>query len=311
MSIMERDQQYIANTYARFPLVLTEGKGVRVKDENGKEYIDLGSGIAVNTLGHNHPRLVAALTDQIGKIIHSSNYYHVPGQEQLAARLVERSGMTNVFFCNSGLEANEAAIKIARLYGHNRGVDEPHIVVFEKAFHGRSLATLSATGNRKAQAGFEPLVSGFVRVPYNNLEAIRTLARYNKNVVAVMLEIVQGEGGINIADVEFQRGLRAFCDEQGWLLVCDEVQCGMGRTGTWFGFEVPARAQGGHPGNPLRLPPDWAGEPLTVAHANLAIWPGFVTAVSAIDAKPLIGATTRWPPADRERHRHPRRWCIS
>jgi acetylornithine aminotransferase len=161
----------------------------------------------------------------------------MPQQEQLADKLAALAGMQEVFFCNSGCEANEAAIKLARFFGHQNGIDSPAIIVMEKAFHGRTMATLSATGNRKAQAGFEPLVSGFVRVPYNDLAAIRAIAGHNKNVVAVMLEIVQGEGGINIADVEFQRGLRAFCDEQGWLLICDEVQCGMGRTGTWFGFQ--------------------------------------------------------------------------
>jgi predicted acetylornithine/succinylornithine family transaminase len=228
---------HLMNTYGRLPVAFSHGDGSWLTDTDGKVYLDALSGIAVNTLGHNHPTLVAAISAQAGRILHASNLYRIPEQEQLADKLAALSGMDEVFFCNSGCEANEAAIKLARLYGHQQGVDSPATIVMEKAFHGRTMATLSATGNRKAQAGFEPLVSGFVRVPYNNLEAIRTLARYNKNVVAVMLEIVQGEGGINIADIDFQRGLRALCDDRGWLLICDEVQCGMGRTGTWFAFQ--------------------------------------------------------------------------
>ena len=228
---------HLMNTYARLPVAFSHGDGSWINDTEGKRYLDALSGIAVSTLGHNHPALVAAITAQAGRVLHTSNLYRMPQQEQLADKLAMLSGMDEVFFCNSGCEANEAAIKLARFFGHQNGIDSPAIIVMEKAFHGRTMATLSATGNRKAQAGFEPLVSGFVRVPYNDLEAIRAIAEHNKNVVAVMLEIVQGEGGINIADVEFQRGLRAFCDEQGWLLLCDEVQCGMGRTGTWFGFQ--------------------------------------------------------------------------
>ena len=225
------------NTYARLPVAFTHGDGSWITDSEGKRYLDALSGIAVNTLGHNHPELVAAIAAQAGRLLHTSNLYRMPQQEQLADKLAALSAMDEVFFCNSGCEANEAAIKLARFYGHQQGVDSPAIIVMEKAFHGRTMATLSATGNRKTQAGFEPLVSGFVRVPYNDLAAIRAIAEHNKNVVAVMLEIVQGEGGINIADVEYQRGLRQFCDAQGWLLLCDEVQCGMGRTGTWFGFQ--------------------------------------------------------------------------
>lgn len=225
------------NTYARLPVAFTQGDGSWITDSEGKRYLDALSGIAVNTLGHNHPELVAAIAAQAGRLLHTSNLYRMPQQEQLADKLAALSAMDEVFFCNSGCEANEAAIKLARFYGHRQGVDNPAIIVMEKAFHGRTMATLSATGNRKTQAGFEPLVSGFVRVPYNDLAAIRAISEHNKNVVAVMLEIVQGEGGINIADVEYQRGLRQFCDEQGWLLLCDEVQCGMGRTGTWFGFQ--------------------------------------------------------------------------
>jgi len=228
---------HLMNTYARLPIAFSHGDGSWVTDTDGKVYLDALSGIAVSTLGHNHPALVAAIAAQAGRMLHSSNLYRIPQQEQLADKLAALAAMDEVFFCNSGCEANEAAIKLARYYGHKRDVEWPAIVVMENAFHGRTMATLSATGNRKAQAGFEPLVSGFVRVPYNDLEAIRAVAKANQNVVAVMLEIVQGEGGINIADVDFQRGLRALCDENGWLLICDEVQCGTGRTGTWFGFQ--------------------------------------------------------------------------
>ena len=228
---------HLMNTYARLPVAFSHGDGSWVTDTDGKIYLDALSGIAVSTLGHNHPELVAAIAAQAGRLLHSSNLYQMPLQEKLAEKLAVLSGLEEVFFCNSGCEANEAAIKLARFYGHQKGVDKPAIIVMEKAFHGRTMATLSATGNRKTQAGFEPLVSGFVRVPYNDLDAIRAIAEHNKDVVAVMLEIVQGEGGINIAEVEFQRGLRALCDENGWLLMCDEVQCGVGRTGTWFGYQ--------------------------------------------------------------------------
>jgi len=228
---------HVMNTYARLPIAFSHGDGSWVTDTEGKRYLDALSGIAVTTLGHNHPALVAALTAQAGRLLHSSNLYRIPQQEQLADKLTSLAGMDEVFFCNSGCEANEAAIKLARFYGHQQGVDSPTIVVMEKAFHGRTMATLSATGNRKAQAGFEPLVSGFVRVRYNDLEAIKAVARNNPNIVAVMLEIIQGEGGVNIADVGFQRSLRALCDDRGWLLICDEVQCGTGRTGTWFAFQ--------------------------------------------------------------------------
>jgi len=228
---------HVMNTYARLPVAFSHGSGSRVTDTEGKTYLDGLSGIAVSTLGHNHPALVAAIAAQAARLLHTSNLYRMPQQEQLADKLAELSGMEEVFFCNSGCEANEAAIKLARFYGHQRGVDNPAIIVMEHSFHGRTLATLSATGSRKVQAGFEPLVSGFVRVPFNDLEAVRAISEHNKNVVAVMLEIVQGEGGIYVADLEYQRGLRKLCDENGWLLICDEVQCGMGRTGTWFGFQ--------------------------------------------------------------------------
>lgn len=228
---------HLMNTYARLPVAFSHGEGNRIYDTDGRCYLDALSGIAVNTLGHNHPKLVNAVASQAARVLHTSNLYRIPQQEALADRLAGLSRMEEVFFCNSGCEANEAAIKLARFFGHQKGVDTPTIIVMERAFHGRTLATLSATGNRKAQAGFEPLVSGFVRVPYNDLDAIRAAAELNPNVVAVLLEMVQGEGGIHVADPEFQRGLRSLCDEKDWLLMCDEVQCGMGRTGTWFGFQ--------------------------------------------------------------------------
>jgi len=228
---------HLMNTYARLPVAFTHGEGVWLFDETGKRYLDALSGIAVSTLGHNHPRLVRAISEQAASVLHTSNLYRIPLQEELADRIAALSGMDEVFFCNSGCEANEAAIKLARFYGHKKNVDHPEIIVMENAFHGRTLATLSATGNRKTQAGFEPLVTGFVRVPYKDIGAIRAVGEHNHNVVAVMLEMVQGEGGINIADDIFQRELRAICDERGWLLICDEVQCGIGRTGHWFGFQ--------------------------------------------------------------------------
>jgi len=228
---------HVMNTYVRLPVAFTHGQGCRITDSEGREYLDALSGIAVSTLGHAHPRLVSAIAAQAGRLLHTSNLYRIREQEELAGRLAELSGMQEIFFCNSGCEANEAAIKLARYYGHRKGIDSPTIIVMEKAFHGRTMATLSATGNRKAQAGFEPLVAGFVRVPYDDLEAIKAIGRHNKNIVAVMLEIIQGEGGINLASPEFQKGLRQLCDDQGWLLICDEVQCGMARTGKWFGYQ--------------------------------------------------------------------------
>ncbi len=228
---------HVMNTYARLPVAFSHGNGSRLIDTDGKAYLDGLSGIAVNTLGHNHPALVEAISTQAGRLLHTSNIYQMPLQDRLADKLAQLSGMEEVFFCNSGCEANEAAIKLARMYGHQRNIDEPAIVVMEQSFHGRTLATLSATGNRKVQAGFEPLVSGFGRVPFDDLEAVRAVGEHNKNIVAVMLEIVQGEGGVHVADMDYQRGLRKLCDEHGWLLICDEVQCGIGRTGKWFGFQ--------------------------------------------------------------------------
>ncbi|MDB5859255.1 MAG: hypothetical protein JWQ76_2944 [Ramlibacter sp.] len=237
MAQIEAASPHTMNTYGRLPIALSHGQGVHVWDVNGKRYLDALAGIAVNTLGHNHPKLVPALQDQIAKIIHSCNYYHVPNQEKLAAKLVELSGMTNVFFGSTGLEANEAAIKLARKYGHDRGIERPEIVVYEKAFHGRSIATLSATGNEKVQAGFGPLVEGFIRVPLNDIEALKKATEGNRNVVAVFFETIQGEGGINAMRIDYLQQVRALCDQKDWLLMIDEVQCGMGRTGKWFAHQ--------------------------------------------------------------------------
>jgi acetylornithine aminotransferase len=225
------------NTYARLPVAFTRGEGAWLWDTEGKRYLDGLSGIAVNTLGHAHPRLTAALSEQIGKLMHCSNVYQVPAQELLADKLCSLTNMQEVFFSNSGCEANEAAIKLARFYGHKREIESPSIIVMEKAFHGRTLATLSATGNRKVQVGFEPLVTGFVRVPYNDLAAVRQVAQHNSNVVAVLVEPIQGEGGIRTLDIEYLQQLRTLCDEQNWLLMLDEVQCGIGRTGKWFAHQ--------------------------------------------------------------------------
>jgi len=228
---------HVMNTYARLPVAFKRGEGAWLWDTEGKRYLDGLSGIAVNTLGHAHPRFTAALSEQIGKLIHCSNVYQVNEQDLLADKLCGLTNMQEVFFCNSGCEANEAAIKLARMYGHKQGVESPAIIVMEKAFHGRTLATLSATGNRKVQAGFEPLVSGFVRVPYNDLEAIRQVAQHNRSVVAVLIEPIQGEGGIRTLDIAYLQQLRQVCNEQNWLLMLDEVQCGIGRTGKWFAYQ--------------------------------------------------------------------------
>lgn len=228
---------HLMKNYARQAVAFTHGEGCYLFDEAGRRYLDGLAGIAVNTLGHNHPKLVGALSAQLSRMIHVSNLYTVREQERLAARLATLAGMDEVFFCNSGCEANEAAIKLARLFGHQRGIEQPAIIVMEHAFHGRTLATLSATGNRKVQAGFEPLVPGFVRVPFDDLAAIEQVAANNKNVIAVLFEPVQGEGGIHVAHQPFVRGLRRLCDDKGWLLMVDEVQCGIGRTGSWFAHQ--------------------------------------------------------------------------
>ena len=228
---------HVMNTYGRLPIALARGVGCRVWDTAGREYLDALGGIAVNTLGHAHPKLVPALQEQIATLIHTSNYYNVPGQEVLAKKLTELSGLSNAFFCNSGLEANEAAIKLARKYGHDKGIENPQIVVYEHAFHGRSLATLSAGGNFKIQQGFGPLVEGFIRVPLNDVDALKKATEGNPNVVAVMFETIQGEGGIHPMRADYLQQVRALCNERDWLMMIDEVQCGLGRTGKWFAFQ--------------------------------------------------------------------------
>jgi acetylornithine aminotransferase len=225
------------NTYGRLPMTVSHGRGVRVWDTDGKCYLDALAGIAVNTLGHAHPKLTPALQDQVGKMMHSCNYYHIPLQEALAAKLVELSGMSNAFFCNSGLEANEAALKLARKFGHMKGIEMPEIVVYEKSFHGRSLATLAATGNEKIKEGFGPMMGGFIRVPVNNIDALKKATEGNLNVVAVFMEAIQGEGGVTPMRVEYMQQVRQLCDARDWLMMIDEVQCGMGRTGKWFAHQ--------------------------------------------------------------------------
>ena len=228
---------HVMPTYGRIPIALERGQGCRVWDTNGKEYLDALAGIAVNTLGHNHPKLVPALQEQLTKLIHTSNYYHVPLQEQLAALLTERAGMTNVFFCSTGLEANEGAIKIARKYGIDKGIAQPQIVVYDHAFHGRSFATMSATANPKVRNGFGALLDGFIRVSPNDYTALEEATEGNPNIVAVMMEPIQGEGGLHPMRKEYLQQVRALCDAKGWLLILDEVQAGMGRTGKWFAHQ--------------------------------------------------------------------------
>jgi acetylornithine/N-succinyldiaminopimelate aminotransferase len=237
MTQTEPTSPHTMNTYGRLPVAMSHGKGVRLWDTNGKSYLDALAGIAVNTLGHGHPKLVPALQDQVAKMMHCCNYYHIPDQEKLAAKLVSLSDLTNTFFCSTGLEANEAAIKLARKFGHNKGIKNPTIVVYEKAFHGRSIATLSATGNEKIQQGFGPMVEGFIRVPLNDIDALKKATHNNPDVVAVFFETIQGEGGINPMRWEYLREVRALCDAKDWLMMIDEVQCGMGRTGKWFAHQ--------------------------------------------------------------------------
>jgi acetylornithine aminotransferase len=227
------------NTYGRLPVTFSHGEGAWLWDTGGRRYLDAVAGVAVNGLGHAHPRLVAAIAAQASRLIHVSNLYQVAEQEALADLLCQRSGLDAAFFCNSGAEANEGAIKLARLHGHNKGIAEPAIIVMERAFHGRTMATLTATGSAKAQAGFEPLVPGFLRVPYDDLEAVRQLAARHPNIVAVLVEPIQGEGGIRVPAplAGYLQGLRQICDDHGWLLMLDEVQTGIGRTGRWFGFQ--------------------------------------------------------------------------
>ena len=228
---------HVMNTYKRLPVAFERGEGCWLWDREGKRYLDALAGIAVCGLGHSHPRFVSALTAQLGKLVHTSNLYQIRHQEELADRLAAISGMDEMFFCNSGCEANEAALKLARLYGHARGIETPAVIVMEKAFHGRTIATLSATGSRKVQAGFEPLVPGFVRVPFDDLGAVRKVAENNRNVVAVLVELIQGEGGINICHAGYLQGLREICNANQWLLMLDEVQSGTGRTGKWFAYQ--------------------------------------------------------------------------
>ncbi|MBC7160663.1 MAG: aspartate aminotransferase family protein [Immundisolibacter sp.] len=224
-------------TYARQPVAFARGAGVWLWDTHGERYLDALSGIAVCGLGHAHPEVARAIAEQAATLVHTSNLYQVPLQARLAERLTALAGMQQAFFCNSGAEANEAAIKIARKYGHGRGIAVPTIVVADGSFHGRTLATLSATGNRKVQAGFEPLVQGFTRVPYDDLDALRRVAEHQREVVAVLLEPVQGEGGIRLPSADYLAGVRALCDQHDWLLMLDEIQTGMARSGRWFAFQ--------------------------------------------------------------------------
>lgn len=227
----------LMTTYNRLPVTFERGEGVWLWDDKGNKYLDALSGIAVCGLGHAHPAVTAAVCEQAGKLVHTSNLYGIKNQEQLANELVSLSGMEKTFFCNSGAEANEAAIKIARKFGHSKGINEPVIIVTDGSFHGRTLATLTATGNRKVHAGFEPLVQGFVRVDFNDVEAIKTIATNSSNVVAILVEPIQGEGGINIPDDNYLNQLRDLCDQHDWLLMLDEIQTGICRTGKWFAYQ--------------------------------------------------------------------------
>ena len=227
----------LMSTYARLPVTFERGEGCWLWDTEGKRYLDAISGIAVCNLGHAHPAVAKALCKQAGKLVHTSNIYGIANQQTLGEKLTALAGMDSVFFCNSGAEANEAAIKLARMHGHRKGIDLPTIIVMEQSFHGRTLATLSATGNRKVQAGFEPLVKGFLRAPYNDLEALQTIAKHNTDVVAILVEPVQGEGGVRVPEENYLAGLRELCDRHGWLLMLDEIQTGMGRTGRPFAFQ--------------------------------------------------------------------------
>ncbi len=227
----------LMTTYARLPVAFERGEGARLWDTEGRVYLDALSGIAVCNLGHAHPAITAAICEQAGRLVHTSNLYGIPHQEALGEALCSRAGMDKVFFANSGAEANEAAIKLARLYGHQKGIDNPTVIVAENSFHGRTMATLSATGNRKVQAGFEPLVKGFVRVPYDDIESMENVARHNKEIVAVLIEPVQGEGGVHVPAEDYLSKVRELCDANGWLMMLDEIQTGMGRTGALFAFQ--------------------------------------------------------------------------
>lgn len=234
---MNQSDDHLMTTYKRLPVAFARGEGAWLWDAAGKQYLDAISGIAVTGLGHAHPELTKALSEQAGRLLHTSNLFEIPLQEELAARLCRLAGMERAFFCNSGAEANEAALKLARRYGHEKGIEAPTVIVMEGAFHGRTLATLSATGNRKVQAGFEPLVAGFRRVPYDDLDAVAQVAQHANDVVAVLVEPIQGEGGVVIPKSGYLKGLREICDRHGWLLMLDEIQTGMCRTGRWFAFQ--------------------------------------------------------------------------
>ena len=227
----------VMKTYGRKPVAFTHGECAWIFDTSGKRYLDALCGIAVTGLGHNHPRVTKAIQDQASTLIHCSNLYQIPEQEALAVKLCELSKMETVFFSNSGAEANEAAIKLARLYGHQKGLENHVIIVTEQSFHGRTMATLSATGSRKVQAGFEPLLSGFARVPFGDVEAVRQVALNNKNVIAIFVEPIQGEGGVQIPSPQYLNELRQIADKEDWLMMVDEVQTGMGRTGAWFAHQ--------------------------------------------------------------------------
>ena len=234
---MGKVSDYLMSTYRRLPISFVRGQGAWLWDEQGNEYLDALGGIAVTALGHSHPAIAAALSDQARTLIHTSNLYQIPQQEELGRKLCSLSGMSKAFFCNSGAEANEAAIKIARKYGHQRDIQHPSIVVTEGGFHGRTLATLSATGNEKIQSGFEPLPIGFTRVPFNDADAVNRIGDSDGSIVALLVEPIQGEAGINIASSGYLRRLREICSANDWLLMTDEIQTGMGRTGRWFAFE--------------------------------------------------------------------------
>jgi len=231
------NNEHIMSTYASMPVTFSYGKGAMLTDTEGKEYLDALAGIAVCGLGHAHPAVTQAICEQAGKLMHTSNLYQIENQQNLADKLCELSGLDRVFFSNSGAEANEAAIKLARLFGRKKNIDVPTIVVMENSFHGRTMATLSATGSRKVQAGFEPLVQGFVRAPYNDIKAIETIAKNNNRVVAILVEPIQGESGIQMPSADYLNRLRELCDKYDWLLMLDEIQTGMGRTGEWFAFQ--------------------------------------------------------------------------
>ena len=230
----------LMTTYNRLPVAFARGEGAWLWDSDGRRYLDALCGIAVTSLGHAHPDVARALADQAATLLHTSNIYRIPLQEQLGERLCALAGMERAFLCNSGAEANEAALKIARLHGHARDIDQPAVIVMEQSFHGRTLATLSASGSRKVQAGFEPLVQGFIRVPFDDLEAVRAVARNSPSVAAVLVEPVQGEGGIRVPTPGYLAGLREICDEHGWLLMLDEIQTGIGRTGRMFACQHEA-----------------------------------------------------------------------